>query len=163
MLAGPHVAVAALVDRTSRRAWIALPLAFVSHYALDALPHSYLSLRESSAFNLRVAIVIADALVGLALLIWIARRQDRWRLILGSAFAATLLDLMNPVSPVGRWLGRTPGPRWLIQMHFRCSSHVPFGHRWALAFGPSVTVFFLAAAATWLLNRKPSGTAVGVS
>ena len=154
MLAGPHVAVGALIGRTSRRAWVALPLAFVSHYALDALPHSYLSLREPEGLALKSAIVAADAAVGLLLVFWIARRQRHWPLILGSAFAATLLDLMNPITPVGRWLGHTPGTGWLIAEHLRVAWHVPFGQHWLLAFGPSAGVLLLAAAAAWRLRGR---------
>jgi hypothetical protein len=158
MLAGPHIVTGALIGRASQRAWLALPLAFASHYALDALPHSYLSLREPGALPLKVAIVAADAIAGLALVIWIARRQPHWKLILGSAFAATLLDLMNPVTPVGIWLGRTPGVRWLIAMHLRCPYHVPFGHQWLLAFGPSAAVLALAALAAWLFTVHSRAT-----
>jgi hypothetical protein len=154
MLAGPHVAVGALIGRTSRRAWAALPLAFASHYLLDAMPHSYLSLRDPRSLPLKVAIVSADALVGLALVFWIARRQPYWRLILGSAFAATALDLMNPVTPVGVWLGRAPVTAWLIRMHMRCAYHVPFGQQWLLAFGPSVAVLALAALAAWMSGTR---------
>jgi hypothetical protein len=154
MLAGPHLAVGALIGRTSRRAWLALPLAFASHYALDALPHSYLSLRDPRSLPLKVAIVAADALVGLALVFWIARRQPHRSLILGSAFAATLLDLMNPVTPVGVWLGHTPGTAWLISMHMRVPYHVPFGQQWLLAFGPSAAVLVLVALGAWLSDRR---------
>lgn len=145
MLAGPHVAVGAMIGRFSRSVWIALPLAFVSHYLLDAMPHAYLSLRDSKAMPLKAAIVGADAVVGLALLFWIARRRAHWRLILGSAFAATMLDLMNPVTSFGEWLGRSPGTGWLVSAHMRWAWHVPFGQQWLLAFGPSLAVLVLVA------------------
>jgi hypothetical protein len=154
MLAAPHAAVGALIGRASRRAWLALPLAFASHYALDALPHSYLSFREPGALPLKAVIVAADAVVGIALVFWIARRQMHWRLILGSAFAATALDLMNPVTSLGRRLGRTPGTAWLIRMHIGCAYHVPFGRQWLFSFGPSVVVLVLVALVAWLSGTR---------
>jgi hypothetical protein len=167
MLAGPHMAVGALIGRTSGRAWVALPLAFASHYALDALPHAYLSLRDPAMLPLKATIVAVDALVGVTLVAWMARRQRGWRLILGSAFAATLLDLMNPVSSPGRWLGSAPVARWLIAAHFACAWHVPFGRQWGLGFGPSVGVLAAAAVAAWLLlraePRRARGTRSGPS
>jgi hypothetical protein len=159
MLAGPHIATGAMIGRVSRRAWLALPLAFASHYALDVLPHSYLSLREPGAMPLRVAIVAADAAVGLALVAWIARRQPHWKMILGSAFAATLLDLMNPVTPVGIWLGHAPGTAWLIHLHMICAYHVPFGRQWLPAFGPSAGILALAALSMWLSNAHSKAPA----
>jgi len=149
MLAGPHIAVGAMIGRVSGRAWIALPLSFVSHYALDALPHAYTTLRDGKAIPLKAAMIGADALVGLALVLWIARRQAHWRLILGSAFAAVFLDLMNPVTWFGKWLAHTPGPAWLISTHIRLAWHVPFGD-WLLGFGPSVAVLVVVAVAAWL-------------
>lgn len=154
MLAGPHIAVGALIGRTTRRAWAALPLAFASHYALDALPHAYLSLRDPAMLPLKAMIVAADALVGLALALWIARRQRHWRLILGSAFAATLPDLMNPVTSLGRWLGRPPGTGWLIAAHLACAWHVPLGQQWLLGFGPSVAVLVAVAVAARSMSRR---------
>jgi hypothetical protein len=153
MLAGPHIAVGALIGRTSRRAWVALPLAFASHYALDALPHAYFSLRDPAMLPLKVVIVAVDASIGLALVGWIAWGQRRRRLILGSAFAAAVLDLMNPVSSLGRWLGGAPGIGWLIAAHLRSAWHVPFGQQWLLGFGPSVGVLVAVVVAAWLLSR----------
>jgi hypothetical protein len=69
-------------------------------------------------------------------------------LILGSAFAAVFLDLMNPVTWFGKWLGHTPGPACLISTHIRSAWHVPFGE-WLLGFGPSVAVLALVAVAAW--------------
>jgi hypothetical protein len=156
MLAGPHIAVGALIGRTSGRAWVALPLSFASHYALDALPHACFSLRDPAMLPLKVVIVAVDALVGLVFVLWIARGQRQWRLILGSAFAAAVLDLMNPVSSLGRWLGGAPGIGWLIAAHLGSAWHAPFGQQWLLGFGPSVGVLIAAAVAAWLLSRACS-------
>jgi len=147
MLPGPHLAVGALIGRRSPWAWLGPAVAFASHYALDALPHSYLSLREEGALPLKGAIITVDAVVGLALVFWIARRQVRWRLILGSALAATALDLVNPVTSVGEWLGRVPGIAGLISTHMNWAWHVPFGGQWLFAFGPSLAVLVLGAVA----------------
>ena len=153
MLAGPHVALGAIIGRVSPRAWIALPVAFLSHYLLDALPHAYLTLRDGKAIPLKATIVGADALVGLALVLWIARRQTHWRLIVGSALAAVILDAMNPVTSLGRWLAHSPGTGWLISMHIRSACHVRFPGG-LLGFGPGVAVLALAAVAAWLLDRR---------
>jgi len=156
MLAGPHLAVGAIIGRTSRRAWIALPLAFASHYALDALPHAHFSLRDGEALTLKAFIVAADALVALALMLWIAARRTHWRLILGSAFAAAFLDLINPVTALGRWLASLPPTSWLISLHISSAYHVPFGD-WLLGFGPSTAILALIAMATYLsrATRRP--------
>ena len=153
MLAGPHVAVGAIIGQRSRTAWIALPLAFASHYALDALPHAYFSLRQPEALPLKVTIVAADAVIGLALVFWIARRQTRWRLILGSAFAAVMLDLMNPVTWFGKWLAHLPVTGWLISAHITSAYHVPLG-AWLPGFGPAIGVLVLVAIAAWLSSTR---------
>ena len=75
-----------------------------------------------------------------------------WRLILASAFAATTLDLMNPVTSFGEWLARLPGVAWLIATHINSAWHVPFGQQWLLAFGPSLAVFVVAAFAAFRLR-----------
>jgi hypothetical protein len=154
MLAGPHLAVGALTGRVVRRAWIALPLAFASHYALDALPHSYLSLREPGHLALKLAIAIVDGLIGVALVLWMARGQPHWRIILGGAVAAMVVDLFNPVNPLGRWLARTPGAAWLVSLHMEGSWHVPFGGDWLVGFGLSVAVLVLVALAAWAYNAR---------
>jgi hypothetical protein len=154
MLAGPHLAVGALTGRVFRRAWIALPLAFASHYALDALPHSYLSLREPGQLPLKLAIAIVDGLIGVALVLWIARGQPHRWVILGAAVAATPVDLFNPVNPLGRWLAETPGAAWLVSLHMEGSWHVPFGSDWLAEFGLSVAVLLLVALAAWAGNVR---------
>jgi hypothetical protein len=154
MLAGPHLAVGALTGRVVRRAWLALPLAFASHYALDALPHAYFSLREGGQLPLKLALVTIDGVIGVALVLWIARGQPHRRVILGAALAATLVDLMNPVTSVGRWLAETPGPAWLMSMHMQGAWHVPFGRQWLLGFGPAAAVLVLTALAAWALNAR---------
>lgn len=145
-----------MIGRTSRRAWIALPLAFASHYALDVLPHAHFSVRDGEAVTLKAFILGADALAGLALTLWIASRQTHWRLILGSAFVAAFLDLINPVTALGRWLASSPPTSWLISLHISSAYHVPFGH-WLLGFGPSAAVLALVAVAMYLsqARRKP--------
>ena len=157
MLAGPHMAVGAVIARATHRAWIALPLAFASHYLLDALPHAYTSLRDPRALPLKIAIVAADALIGLALVLWIARRQPNWRLILASAFAAAMVDLMNPVTSFGLWLARLPGVGWLISRHINLAWHVPFGE-WLLGFGPALAVLSLTAIAAHRYQRATSAS-----
>jgi len=179
MLAGPHMAVGAVIARATRRAWLALPLAFASHYVLDALPHAYTSLRDPRALPLKIAIVTADALIGLALVLWIARRQPRRRLcrrngsppgskvaaalpprrrlILAGAFAAAMVDLMNPVTSLGVWLARLPGVGWLISRHINLAWHVPFGE-WLLGFGPAFAVLSLTALAAYHYQRATSAS-----
>ncbi len=158
MLAGPHMAVGALTGRVFRRAWVVLPLAFASHYALDALPHSYLSLREPGHLPLKLALVSVDFVIGVALVLWIARGQPHRRVILGAAVAAMVVDLFNPVNPLGRWLAQTPGAAWLVSLHMEGSWHLPFGSDWPVEFGLSVAVLVLVALAVWVHSaRRPAG------
>lgn len=152
MLAGPHLATGAVIGRALRRPWLALPLAFGSHYLLDALPHAYMTLRDGQLIALKAAIVSADALVGIGLVLWLAWREPRWGTIAGSALAAGALDLLNPITPVGVWLAAWPGTAWLISLHVRHAWHVPFGD-WLAGFGHSVVVIAVAAVAGYLLKR----------
>jgi len=135
-----------------RRPWLALPLAFGSHYLLDALPHAYTTLRDGQLIAVKTAIISADALVGIGLVLWLAWRDPRWRIVVGSALAAVALDLLNPVTPLGIWLAEWPGTAWLISLHIDHAWHVPFGD-WLAGFGPSVAVIAVAAATGYLLKR----------
>jgi len=149
MLAGPHLAVGALTGRVVRQTWLALPLAFASHWALDALPHSYLSLREPGHLSLKLVIVAMDLVVGVALVLWLAQGQPHRRLILAAALTAVTVDLLNPANPFGQWLAGTSAAGWLVSTHLGWSWHVPFGSNWPLEFGPSVAVLMLISLAAW--------------
>lgn len=89
-----HVATGALIGAVVSAPIVALPLAFVSHFVLDAVPHfdNYNLPYASKGYNLIVsidALLILGVLTGIVLL-----HPQHWPLILMAAALAVLPDLM---------------------------------------------------------------------
>jgi len=94
MTATNHAVTGALVGLLVGQPWIALPVAFLSHFVCDALPH-YGNERIpvwSSSFK---RLLITDASLCVALVALLAYRQPgHWLLAALCAFVATSPDLL---------------------------------------------------------------------
>jgi hypothetical protein len=105
-----HVLSGAVVGALSPDVVSAVGRGFVSHFALDALPH--FGVDEEHLMK----VAVPDGLVGLAAIYAIARRTPRGRLlpVLGGIFGACLPDLDKPAE---QFFGRSPFPRWFDRAH----------------------------------------------
>ena len=94
MTATNHVLTGALIGAVIVTPVVALPLAFVSHFVLDALPHFT---DKTLALNSRKFMVILglDMLLALTVLVVIMVLQPaHWRLLLACGVFASAPDLM---------------------------------------------------------------------
>lgn len=82
MMATPHLLAGAAIGRAlHRRAWLALPTAFASHFVLDAIPHlgSNDLYGSPTGFTIpEVSIALADFAAGSVLLALLTRRRPWW-------------------------------------------------------------------------------------
>lgn len=122
MIAASHVVVGAATGAVCRRAWIAVPVAFVSHFVLDQIPHScFNTMLSGTAVSGLVGLSVSagrivDFAVIVAALVLAWRLPTRW-VSIAAGVAAFLPDPLNYWPPVNRWFALVPG-----------SSVVPWAH-----------------------------------
>ena len=95
MTATNHVATGALIGAIIVNPWLAIPLSFFGHFALDALPHYNLDEDDSHSSRLFLYSLAAD--FGLAfgvLLAVLFLAPTNWPVILACAVACASPDLM---------------------------------------------------------------------
>jgi hypothetical protein len=123
MLMTCHVLAGAAIARLARRPAIACPLAVVSHLVLDATPHAdAATLFTAPTGGLGpggVPFVLADALIGTALVLLFSRGARDRGLLLTCAALAILTDLLNYAPVVGDWFEAAPLTGWWAQLHHR--------------------------------------------
>ena len=110
MLITNHVLSGAVVGALSPDTVSAVTRGFVSHFALDALPH----FGVDDEHLMKVA--VPDGLVGLAAIYAVVRATPRDRLlpVLGGIFGACLPDIDKPAR---QFFGQSPFPRWFDRAH----------------------------------------------
>lgn len=110
MLITNHVLSGAVVGALSPDVVSSVGRGFVSHFALDALPH----FGVEDEHLMKVA--VPDGLVGLAAIYVVARSTPRSRLlpVLGGVFGACLPDIDKPAR---QFFGQSPFPRWFDRAH----------------------------------------------
>jgi len=153
VLATPHMLAGAAVGKTIGRSWVALSVAFFSHFLLDFAPHidshRLFGIQDRATTGPEALGGTVDAFIGTILVLLLARRQRKRRLILGSAFAAVVIDLVDNVPPGSRLFRGWAGTAWLSQFHHGFQHNVPLS-QWPLGFG---TQAILVALALWVLKR----------
>ena len=122
MTATNHALTGAAIGLAMHGSWLALPLAFVSHFAVDAIPHFGGGDRLLITSNQFRLMLIIDGLLAilLALGIMLAHPANWWVVDL-SAFAAASPDLMW----IGRFVQAQRGQKqipiaewnWLMRFH----------------------------------------------
>lgn len=110
MLITNHVLSGAVVGALSPDTVSAVTRGFVSHFALDALPH----FGVDDEHLMKVA--VPDGLVGLAAIYAVVQATPRDRLlpVLGGIFGACLPDIDKPAR---QFFGQSPFPRWFDRAH----------------------------------------------
>ena len=120
MLVTNHVLSGAVIGAAARNPWLAFPLGFASHLALDAIPHW--GKFDSHEHFMRVA--VADGLTGLAAMgvaTAAASPGERVAVLAGMAGAA-LPDLNKPGKV---FFGRSPFPKAFDDFHGRIQDEAP--------------------------------------
>lgn len=97
MLSTPHLLVGAAIVSFIPEPAISLPLAFASHFVLDATPH-WDGSPEAPFSKKVVSGVVVDYIFGIALIFLITTGDPRQLVILLGAFLATLPDFIMTLS-----------------------------------------------------------------
>lgn len=120
MLVTNHVLSGAVIGAVVRSPWVAFPLGFASHLALDAIPHW--GRFDSHEHFMRVA--VADGLTGLAAmgLAAAAGRPGERAAVVAGMTGAALPDLNKP-SRI--FFGFSPFPRRFDALHSRIQDEAP--------------------------------------
>jgi len=156
MMATPHMVAGAAIGRVLRRPWLAYPIAFVSHFLLDTVPHldshALFGVKHGAPTPLEAAAGIADFLVGAVVVSLLAVRQPLRRVMLGGALFGVLIDLVEYVPPFGPWFQHWSGAAWLTGFHHRVQHNLTPAD-WLLGAGTQAAVLALGLAIC-LLGRQ---------
>jgi hypothetical protein len=103
---------------------VALPLAFLSHFVLDSLPHYGNAVHTSKSF---ITLLFSDMfLASLFLLTLLVSQPDNWQWALGGGMAAASPDLMW----LPHWLNDLAGkPKRRFNLIERFHSKIQWGER----------------------------------
>lgn len=155
MLEFAHALTGATIAAQIPNPAISLPLAFLSHFAVDLLPHWNPDLKQKKKkeglFYLptpTIIFILLDSLLGLALGLYIALKAlpeiNRALLALAGAFLAVLPDLAE-------------APYLFLNLKSKLVNRlITFqkSHQWKVAFLPGIIIQALYATLLLLLNRS---------
>jgi hypothetical protein len=110
VLVTTHVFSGAVIGASAPTPGSALARGFVSHFALDAIPH------WGTEGGLLMRVAVPDGLVGLAAIgaVALASPPDRRTSVLAGVFGACLPDVDKPSV---LFFGSSPFPRWFDWFH----------------------------------------------
>ncbi|MEN6344539.1 MAG: hypothetical protein ABFE16_04490 [Armatimonadia bacterium] len=147
MFVTAHMLAGAAVGKILKRPWAAWPVAFVSHFVLDAIPHvdggGFFGVAGGQPNAPMMALGVFDTLVGLGLVLWLLRGRPGFRLAFIAAIFATLPDLMDYVPPLNGWVHACPATSWITPVHDWFSNGLP-GSRWLLGSSTQLAVAVLS-------------------
>jgi hypothetical protein len=120
MLVTNHVLSGAVIGAATRNPWLAFPLGFASHLALDVAPH-WGRWRSHEHF---MQVAVRDGLAGLAVMgVATAAAGPRQRVaVLAGMVGAALPDLNKPAKV---FFGRSPFPKSFDDFHGRIQDEAP--------------------------------------
>ena len=152
-MATPHMLAGAAIGRGLRRPWLAWPVAFASHFALDFIPHlddhALFGIGGGGVTPVEAASGILNFALGWALVMWVARGQPDRRVLLGGAFFGIVIDVIDHIPYLNRWVASWVGTAWLTDFHHAFQHNVTMS-QWPLGVG---TQLVLAGLALWVLVR----------
>lgn len=121
MTATNHVVTGALIATYIHNPWVALPLAFVAHFALDALPHFNYPAKSHHSLRFFIWLAADSAIAASILMTLYALQPEGVYRLLAAAIVCASPDLM--------WLYYTiykhgKGYRpWLVRLHGAVQTH----------------------------------------
>jgi hypothetical protein len=125
MLSTPHLLVGAAIAKTIPNPAISLPVAFASHFLLDATPHWDGSPKAPYSRKVIIA-ATSDYVFGAGLIFLLTRNDPSQVIVLAGAFMATLPDFIMAAS-------RHFSPRFnelpILGIFNRYHSHIQFNVR----------------------------------
>lgn len=137
MTATNHALTGALIAAIVPNPFIGLPLAFVSHFVLDALPHFGKHPKMHYTSKAFMLLVVIDALIAISLLITLALLipRDFWLIFAGGALAFSP-DLMWFPGYVRALLGKEERPlKKIAHFHLRIQwAELPHGWRYEIVW-----------------------------
>jgi len=152
MLSTPHILVGGAIGSRIKWPYIALPIAFASHYALDTVPHIDTISVLGYSCPQTLPLGVADAVFGfgvLLALVW-GRKRAIWMLLCG--FAAILVDVIMLFYGSVPLLRETPGVKAICAFHVFAGRSIPTS-QWVLGMTTQVAVVI---AAVVILRRRPA-------
>ena len=153
MLSTPHILVGGAIGKQIKRPYIALPIAFASHYALDAVPHVDTVSVFGWSCPQMLSLGVAEAVFGFGLLLALVCRQKRATWMLLSGFAALLVDLIVLLYPSIPLLREIPGVDAIRMLHTLAGRSIPTS-QWVLGMTTQAVVIIAAIA---FLRRRAAG------
>ncbi len=126
MLSTPHLLVGAAIVKTIPNPVISLPLAFLSHFALDSEPHWDGS--PKAPFSLKTSSwIIVDYLIGSSLVLLLAVGLENQLLICFGAFLGTLPDfILGTYRHMETTFAKYDFVRIPNQFHMSIQRNIPF-------------------------------------
>lgn len=153
MMTAPHMVVGAAIGNMDRRLWLVLPIAFLSHFVLDFIPHVESEILYAGRPHwVMVLVAIMSTCLGIGLVIWACYRKPNWKIMYAGALVAVLPDLAEKVIGAAR-LSEWPATAWLYSFHH--TFHHPIVHSgWQIGVATQVAVL---AIALWAARRMRHG------
>lgn len=158
MMPTPHILLGAAVGTRLRRPWVALPLAYLSHFLMDWIPHldaAALGPRAGGPEWLVQALGAADFAFGwaiVAFLVWRYRLPARTWYAAGAAILPDVLQWLPGV----RGLFGTGGPFLAIGVFHHTFHHSLSVNGWLLGLSTQAAVILFSL---YAITRQPHGTA----
>ena len=146
MIGASHLIVGGAAGKLSGRAWIALPIAFASHYVMDLVPHSCFNMLPGAGAYWGPVFGV----LGVSTLVAVTFRQrERW-VIWAAGLIACLPDALDHMRPIADWFHLLPGSYCLTWVHRNIHCDVTLTHC-ASGF---VTQAIVVGIGLWILTRK---------
>lgn len=172
MLLTPHTAVGIAIGAAIHNPVVAIPLAFLSHFGLDLIPHwddvgldelKHLGhlprrpRRASPGASRTFRIILLDALISLSLLLyflyWAMPDYGVGITIFASAFAANLPDLFYV--PIAFWRKRWGWAVWITKLQVKIQERSRAPMIWGLALQAVLILVCSLIARQEILIRLP--------
>jgi len=159
LLATPHAAVGAALGRWVRPPWLAIVLAFFSHFVVDAIPHlDIASFSRTPELLPRVYLIqfAIDIPCFVALMWWLWKVSVPQRtLVMVCAFAALGMDVIAQTWQILPQSAFTEALRFIDRPHHRIHS-TAWPEQWVLGVLTQVAAI---AVSMWVVSRGRAGSA----
>lgn len=144
MLDASHALIGAAMAKLVPQPELGIPLAVITHFAADLVPHWDLRTRQIKRSKFRtIFLSLADAFTGYALGWWLFRRSVPLLYLAGMMFAAQLPDWLEAPWHIFDW--RFPPFSWIkrLQSRLHRKQDLPWGLVWQAAVAGAFLGFSL--------------------